>query len=471
MLNTQELIQRVVKNESERAKTVEEAAEAGMPYSAYLDSQYDPEARGERGPVGPDNEQLSASEVITEELGMYTTCNPAAGEWPMRCEDVIGDPAREFWLKEMMLNAYRSVSYAPQIAAAARKAERRARWERAGTFNNVFDTPPGSTITPYHDAMAHWDQDVEVDIHIEELTSRFAETSKKDYRATIMKYDEDAFTEEERTPGADPPMATFDTSERPIQPKKRMLAIPFTYEHLRDVEFIDKAMEHVEEIAVQRIMAKVDEGLETMLFGAGGDDLGGTLIPLTDLDKDATTMTPKAWLTLQKKFKRSYMMTSGIGYDDDITDIQLAKISGTNTMMTAMIERDNAVLSGFGGAFRVMNQLSQGIGIGWHDALKDRLQWYQSNGMTKRTNNKYNAYIAYDLRKAIEFVTQMNTDIIETTRDMLKQVEYIVCSEIWGWISYQPKKAIYIIQMGGLPTGHTDTDVLKVLDKDGNLPA
>ena len=41
----------------------------------------------------------------------------------------------------------------------------------------------------------------------------------------------------------------------------------------------------------------------------------------------------------------------------------------------------------------------------------------------------------------------MNTDIIETTRDMLKQVEYIVCSEIWGWISYQPKKAIYIVDL------------------------
>ena len=58
----------------------------------------------------------------------------------------------------------------------------------------------------------------------------------------------------------------------------------------------------------------------------------------------------------------------------------------------------------------------------------------------------------------------MNTDIIETTRDMLKQVEYIVCSEIWGWISYQPKKAIYIIQMGGLPTGKEDGDFLKVVD-------
>ena len=465
MLNTRELIQRV-NNESERAKTVEEAAEAGMPYSAYLDSQYDPEKDGE---LGPDDERLSAAEVVTDELGMHTTCNPAAGEWPMRCEDVIGDPAREFWLKEMCLNAYRSVSYAPQIAAAARKAERRARWERAGTFNSVYETAPGSSLTPYYDAMAHWDQDVEVDIRLEEITSRFAETSKSDYRATILKYDEDAFREERRSAASDPPMATFETSERPIRPKKRMLAIPFTYEHLREVEFIDKAMEHVEEIAVQRTMAKVDEGIETMLFGAGGDDLGGTLMPLTSLDKDATTMTPKAWLTLQKKFKRSYMMTSGLGYDDDITDIQLAKISGTNTMMTALIERDNAVLSGFGGAFRVMNQLSQGIGIGWHENLKDRLQWYESDGTTKR-GGTYNAYIAYDLRKAIEFVTQMNTDIIETTRDMLKQVEYIVCSEIWGWISYQPKKACYIIQMGGLPSGHADTDVLKVLDTEGNVP-
>ena len=461
MLNTRELIQRV-KNESERAKTVEEAADAGMPYSAYMDSQYDPEKDGE---LGPDDERLSAAEVIQEDLGMQTECNPAAGIWPTRCEDVIGDPAREFWLKEMCLNAYRSVSYAPQIAAAARKAERRARWERAGTFNSVYDTEPGASLTPYYDAMAHWDQDVEVDIRVEELPSRFAETSKSDYRATILKYDEAAFTEERRTPAADPPMATFETSERPIRPKKRMLAIPFTYEHLREVEFIDKAMEHVEEIAVQRTMAKVDEGLDVMLEGAGGDNLGGTLIPLTDLDADAKTMTPKAWLTLQKKFKRSYMMTSGIGYEDDITDIQLAKISGTNVMMSALIERDNAVLSGYGGAFRVMNQLSQGIAIGWSDKLKDRLQFFQSNGTTTR-GDKYNAYIAYDLRKAIEFVTQMNTDIIETTRDMLKQVEYIVCSEIWGWIYYKPKKAIYIIQMGGLPNNHTSTDILKVVDAE-----
>lgn len=461
LLNTRELVDRV-SNDGQRTTFVEEAADAGMPFSAYADSQYDPDKDGE---LGPDEEPRSAAEVIQDNLGMTTECNPAAGIWPTRCEDVIGDPAREFWLKEMCLNAYRSVSYAPQIAAAARKAERRARWERAGTFNSVYDTAPGSSLTPYYDAMAHWDQDVEVDIRLEELTSRFAETSKSDYRATILKYDEDAFREERRTPGADPPMATFDTSPRPIRPKKRMLAIPFTYEHLREVEFIDKAMEHVEEIAVQRIMAKVDEGLETMLKGAGGEDLGGTIIPLTDLDKDATTMTPKAWLTLQKKFKRSYMMTSGIGYETDITDIQLAKISGTNVMLTALAERDNAVLSGFGGAFRVMNQLSQGIGIGWHDKLKDRLQWFRSNGTTKR-GSAYNAYITYDLRKAIEFVTQMNTDIIETTRDMLKQVEFIVCSEIWGWISYQPKKAIYIIQMGGLPTGHEDTDVLKVVDAD-----
>ena len=459
MLNTRELKDRV-NNESERAKVVEEAADAGMPVSAYLDSEYDPEKDGE---LSADDERLSAAEVIQDDLGMTTECNPAAGIWPTRCEHVIGDPTREFWLKEMCLNAYRSVSYAPQIAAAERKALRRARWERAGSFNSVYDTAPGSSLTPYYDAMAHWDQDVEVDIRLEELTSRFAETSKSDYRATILKYDESAFREERRTPAADPPMATFETSERPIRPKKRMLAIPFTYEHLREVEFIDKAMEHVEEIAIQRTMAKVDEGLEVMLKGAGGDNLGGTIIPLTDLDDSATTMTPKAWLTLQKKFKRSYMMTSGIGYDDDITDIQLAKISGTNVMMTALIERDNAVLSGFGGAFRVMNQLSQGIAIGWHEKLKDRLQFYESDGTTKR-GGTYNAYIAYDLRKAIEFVTQMNTDIIETTRDMLKQVEYIVCSEIWGWISYQPKIAMYIIQMGGLPTGHDSTDILKVVD-------
>ena len=440
LMTTREIIERHG-NPDQRAALVEQAAEAGMPYSAYVDSQYDPEKDGE---LGADAERLSAMEVIYDALEMTTECIPAAGIFPTRCEDVIGDPTKEFTLKEMCLNTYRSVSYAPQMQAAARKAARRSRWERAGTFQSVHDTAPGSTLTPYSDAMPHWDEDVEVDIALEELTTRMAETSKKDYRATILKYDEKAFREEVRTPAADPPMATFDTSERPIQVKKRMLAIPFTYEHLREVEFIDKAMEHVEEIAVQRINAKVDEGLETMLHGAPNDkdlDLGGTIVRLQALDSEATdTITSKAWLSLQKKFKRSYMLNSAMGWDEDITDLQLAKIAGTNVMLVDMNERPGAMMSGFGGQFSVMNQLSQGTRIGWHDYLQDRIQ--------DKSGNKFNALVVYDKRKAVEYVSQMNTDIIETTRDMLKQVEYIVCSEIWGWISYQPKKAIYIVVMG-----------------------
>ena len=425
-----------------RTELVEASVEAGVPFSAHIDSAYDPEKDGE---LGADDERLSAMEVICDELEMTTECNPAAGIWPTRCEDVIGDPEREFVLKELCLNAYRSVSYGPQMRAAARAEERRGRWERAGTFNSVSDTPPGSTLTPYYDALAHWDEDVEVDINLDELTTRFADTDKEDYRATIMHYDENAFREERRNAASDPPMARFETSERPIQPKKRMLAIPFTYEHLRSVEFIDKAMEHVEEIAVQRVMAKVDEGLEVMLNGAGGEDLGGTIVRLQDLHSTATSQfTPEAWLTLQKKFKRSYMLTSCIAPDRNITDLQLANISTANVMLMNLVERENAIDSGFGGDFTVMNQLSQGVRAGWHDYLEDRILEKRQGVETK----KHNAFIAYDKRKAIEFVSQMNSDIKETTRDMLKQVEYIVCSETWGWISYQPKKAIYIVVMG-----------------------
>ena len=56
---TRELID-VYKNPSERTRTVEEAADAGIPYSAYMDSEYDPEKDGELGP--DDDDRLSASE-------------------------------------------------------------------------------------------------------------------------------------------------------------------------------------------------------------------------------------------------------------------------------------------------------------------------------------------------------------------------------------------------------------------------
>ena len=432
LLSTRELID---KYHNQRDVLVEEAIEADMPFSVYLDAQYDPEKDDE---LGSDDVRLSAMEVIEEDLGISYECNPAAGIWPTKCEDVIGSPEKEFALKQKLIETYRSVAYLPQMRNEARLQQRRDRWERAGTFQSIHDTAPGSTLTPYFDAMAHWDEDVQVDIPLEELTSRMADTSKTDYRSTILKYDENAFREERRSAAADPPMASFDTSERPIQLKKRMLAIPFTYEHLREVEFVDKAAEHVEQLAVQRTIAKVDEGLEAAVKGAptstSKDVTAVKIIKLVDLDAAATNnkFTPEAWLNLQKKFKRGYMLTSVIGYEQDITNLQLARIANTNVMMVQLNERQNAEMSGFGGSYRVMNQLSQGVALGWHDYFEDLVRvGTASNAPT------HNAMLVYDMRKLLEFVTQMNTDLIENTRDMLKQVEYIVCSEIWGWITYQ----------------------------------
>ena len=72
-LNTRELKD---KFKNERGAFVEEAVEAGMPFSAYADSEYDPEKDGE---LGADDARLTAMEVICDELDMTTMCNPAAG--------------------------------------------------------------------------------------------------------------------------------------------------------------------------------------------------------------------------------------------------------------------------------------------------------------------------------------------------------------------------------------------------------
>ena len=86
LMTTREVIERYG-NASQRAGLVEQSADAGMPFSAYLDSQYDPEKDGE---LGADDDRRSGFEVVLDELEMTTECNPAAGIWPTRTEDVIG---------------------------------------------------------------------------------------------------------------------------------------------------------------------------------------------------------------------------------------------------------------------------------------------------------------------------------------------------------------------------------------------
>ena len=61
LMTTREVVERYG-NASQRAELVERAADAGMPFSAYLDSQYDPEKDGE---LGADDERLSAMEVVS----------------------------------------------------------------------------------------------------------------------------------------------------------------------------------------------------------------------------------------------------------------------------------------------------------------------------------------------------------------------------------------------------------------------
>ena len=124
-------------NPDQRARDVEAAADAGMPYTAYIDLEYDPEKDRE---LGADDVRRSAMEVVQDDQGITTECIPAAGIFPTPWADIEGDPAKEFTLKEMSLNTYRSVAYQPQVAAAARKAERRARWQRAGT-SKIHMTP------------------------------------------------------------------------------------------------------------------------------------------------------------------------------------------------------------------------------------------------------------------------------------------------------------------------------------------
>ena len=455
---TREIGQRVA-NVQCRTADIKAAAELSLPYSAYLDLAYDPEKDGETS--GED--VRTGFEVALDSADMTTEVNPAAGIYPNRCEDIYENDTQLFLMKELSLSTFRSIAYKPQLVAAQKQQRRREQWERAGSINFVHDTAPGTALTPYTDAMAHWDEEVDVDIAVEELTTRFAETSKKDYRATVMEYDQDAFRLDRSEAGSNPPMAKFGTTEWTIQPQKRRLAIPFSYDFLMDVEYIDKAMEHIEEIAIQQIIARADEGIEAMIHGAGatqGDEsLEATIIRLQDLDASATdNITPTAWLALQKRFKRRYMLTSVIAPDDGITALQLAKISGTNVMLMNLIERERAEASGFGGGFEIMNQTSQGVRLGWHDYLENRILETPTSGPTVL----HDAALVYDKRKGVEFVSKMNSDIMETTRDVLKELEFIVCSETWGWISYQPTAAIKLVCLGNPAAEST----LSIVSKD-----
>ena len=130
--------------------------------------------------------------------------------------------------------------------------------------------------------------------------------------------------------------------------EKRMIAIPFTYEHLKSVEFIDKAVEFAEEVGVQRIMAKSGRGFRNDVVGCGWRRSGWHDYPTSRpgfiCDR---CVHPESVADVAEEVQTLVYAHGGDwgGYEYDGSPVGEG-LADTNVMMAALVERENSVPSG-----------------------------------------------------------------------------------------------------------------------------
>lgn len=389
LISTSELTNRL----SSRDRVMElvtESMKAGVTVSRYMD-MVNPTEEGSR---------LDAFQRQLKAAGLRTKAIPQAGIWTSRVEDFYATPGGRLMYMEHMAREWRKVAHATPH-------------QRAIILSS--DAVLGSPERPFTDVGPFWNNQFEPAIPLSEVVATTSSISGEDFRSLFMTYDAEALRLFRVGESAEIPTANLQTSTRSIRLRKYGRGIRTTYEQIRRVQ-VDRIAWWFRWQAVQSEIDKLAAAMTYMISGDGNANTGATEINQSTLDATATPgeLSLTAWLKFRMQFAPPYVLTTVLAQIDEI--VQLVQLN----MGTANMPLTSASFSGLGNSLTPINATADGVRYGWTD---------------EAPNNKY---LGFDRRAALEQVTEIGGDIIETEKFITNQTEVTVMTEVNGFAVLDP---------------------------------
>lgn len=364
-------------------KIFREAYERGMNFSGLLE-KIDPTERGD---------DLDAFGRLMAEAGIRTRTDMQHGYIASPATEFLKNPATRALLPEFASRIWRRMQY-PETRAAYLTS----------------DGTAGSWQRPYYDAMdARWSQDIAPAIPLSEIVALTTPIDSDSYRTFYLTYSAEQVRMFRTGESAEIPTAKLADSERTIILKKFGRGLEASYEVMRRMR-VDKLALQIRFMAIQAEMDKVAAAINTLVSGDGNSGTTPTTHNLTTLDTAASagTLTLKGWLAFKLKFANPYVITTALMQEAVALQLQLLNTGSGNVPMVALTQ-------GFIGGVTPINLTGDNVRFGWSSdapALK---------------------IVGFDRRRALEYVTEIGSEIAEMDRFITNQTQVMTISEVNGF--------------------------------------
>lgn len=278
------------------------------------------------------------------------------------------------------------------------------------------DGVAGSWERPWAESQTvNWNDRIEAAIPLSALIANRLVINSNVYRGFYIDYDAEQLRMFRVGESANIPTAKIVGTEREIRLHKYGRALQASYEDLAMMR-VDKLAWIIRFMAVQSEVDKVAAALTVMVSGDGNANTAATEYEIAALDAAATTdvLTLKGWLAFKMKFANPYRLTTALMNEDVALQLALLNTGSANAPLST------ANLGGLGVNATPLNGTSDGVSYGW---------------LSEAPTGKI---VAFDQRMALDHLIMAGSQINETDRFILNQVQLMTMTEIEGFAVADP---------------------------------
>jgi hypothetical protein len=285
------------------------------------------------------------------------------------------------------------------------------------------DSALGSAVFPYFEnPNVDWSTQVTPVIPLTEIIAGEVSSTSDGYRTTRLVRVTADLRVSRVAEGTEIPRMRVTTSDFVNRLFKYGLGVEWTYETLRRMK-IDEIGRITAEIAVQQEIDKVSAAADIAYNGDGSPNSAAQVYNLTALDSAAVVpnVTLAAWVAFKMKFVQPYSLTTALGTVAAMQQLLLLNTGSANIPLV-MIQAPQGL-----GSFTAINPgLRDNVAIGW------------------TTDIPASKILGFDRRRALRRAYEVNSQIREIERFVLRQTETFVMSENEAFVVQDPDAALVL---------------------------